>query len=248
MVAKMLLNRRAFEAPFLDQGERICRLPGLIVPPKAFSGREGREASMPPYGQPQACDYISGEVYPPAEDTYLLLKAALAEARPEDRAIEIGCGSGAIVRELSSVVQFLIATDINPHALRATRSRAPEIPLIRADLFRGIKGRFDLILFNPPYLPFNPEERSGKWIDRALDGGESGRETIERFLQELEDHLLAGGRALLLISSLTGLPEVIEMACRLGMRAETVLSERCFFEQLYVLRIWAEERTGQKAR
>ena len=203
---------------------------------------------MPPYGRQEACDYISEEVYPPAEDTYLLLKAALAEARPEDRAMEIGCGGGAIARQLSSVVQCLIATDINPHALQATRSRASEVPLVRADLFRGIKGRFDLILFNPPYLPFNPEERSGNWIDRALDGGQNGMETVGRFLQVLEDHLLVGGRALLLISSLTGLPEVIEMASSLGMQAEAVLSERCFFEQLYVLRIRAKEKNGQKAQ
>ena len=59
---------------------------------------------MPPYSRQEASDYISEEVYPPAEDTYLLLKAALAEARPDDRAMEIGCGSGAIARELSSVV------------------------------------------------------------------------------------------------------------------------------------------------
>ena len=203
---------------------------------------------MLPCGQQQDFDCISEEVYPPAEDTYLLLKAALAEARSEDRAVEIGCGSGVLARELSSVVQCLIATDINPHALLATRFRAKEVPLVRADLFRGIKGRFDLILFNPPYLPFRPEERSGHWIDRALDGGESGRVTVGRFLQELEDHLLEGGRALMLISSLTGLPEVIEMASSLGMQAEAVLSERCFFEQLYVLRIRAKEKNGQKAQ
>ena len=201
---------------------------------------------MRPCGQQQDC--ISEEVYPPAEDTYLLLKAALAEARSEDRAMEIGCGSGILVWELSSVVQCLIATDINPHALRATRSRARDVPVVRTDLFRGIKGRFNLILFNPPYLPFLPEERSGHWIDRALDGGENGRVTVGRFLQELEDHLLPGGRALLLISSLTGLPEVIEMASSLGMQAEAVLSERCFFEQLYVLRIRAKEKTGQTAQ
>ena len=190
------------------------------------------------YGQGKNCDYISEEVYPPAEDTYLLLGAALAEARMEDRTLEIGCGSGILARELSSRVQCLIATDINPHALHATRSRAGDVELIRADLFKGIGGRFDLVLFNPPYLPFKPEERSGGWIDWALDGGESGRETVNRFLRELEDHLLPGGRALLLISSLTGLNEVMETACTQGFQAKVVLNERCFFEQLYVLRIW----------
>lgn len=195
------------------------------------------------YGQDKNCDYISEEVYPPAEDTYLLLGAALAEARMEDRTLEIGCGSGILARELSSRVQCLIATDINPHALHATRSRAGDVELIQADLFKGIGGRFDLVLFNPPYLPFKPEERSGGWIDWALDGGESGRETINRFLRELEDHLLPGGRALLLISSLTGLHEVMETACTQGFQAKVVLNERCFFEQLYVLRIWRKGKT-----
>lgn len=195
------------------------------------------------YGQDKNCDYISEEVYPPAEDTYLLLGAALAEARMEDRTLEIGCGSGILARELSSRVQCLIATDINPHALHATRSRAGDVELIRADLFTGIGGQFDLVLFNPPYLPFKPEERSGGWIDWALDGGESGRETINRFLRELEDHLLPGGRALLLISSLTGLHEVMETACTQGFQAKVVLNERCFFEQLYVLRIWRKGKT-----
>ena len=194
--------------------------------------------SMHRDGQDKNCDCISEEVYPPAEDTYLLLEAALAEARMEDRALEIGCGRGILAQELSSRVQYLIATDINPHALRATRSRAGKVELIRADLFKGIEGRFDLVIFNPPYLPFKPEERSGGWIDWALDGGESGRETINRFLQELDDHLLPEGRALLLISSLTGLNEVMETACALGFQAEAILDERCFFEQLYVLRIW----------
>ena len=117
-------------------------------------------------------------------------------------------------------------------------------PLVRADLFRESREvRPDTI--QSTYLPFLPE-RSGHWIDRALDGGESGRETVGRFLQELEDHLLPGGRALLLISSLTGLPEVTEMACSQGLYAEAVLCEKYFFEQLYVLRIRAKEKTGEK--
>jgi release factor glutamine methyltransferase len=59
------------------------------------------------------------DVYQPAEDTYLLLRAALSEARPEDLALEIGCGSGFISQELGQKVARLIATDVNPHAVRA---------------------------------------------------------------------------------------------------------------------------------
>ncbi len=175
------------------------------------------------------------EVYQPAEDTYLLLDAALAESRPADSVLEIGCGSGFISQELGPKVARLLATDINPHAVRSARARGVEV--IRADLFRGIKGKFDLILFNAPYLPTQPEERTGQWIDYALDGGESGRETVDQFILDLAGHLRPGGRALLLISSLTGLVEVRGTAAAAGLTAEVVADEGCFFERLYVLRL-----------
>ncbi len=179
----------------------------------------------------ESCD----EVYQPAEDTFLLLRAALSEAGPADRVLEIGCAGGFISLELGPKVARLLATDINPHAVRAARARGIEV--IRADLFGGIKGKFDLILFNAPYLPTLPEERTGQWIDYALDGGESGRQTVDRFIKDLAGHLRPGGRALLLISSLTGLSEVQGTAAAAGLTAEVVAEEGCFFERLYVLRL-----------
>jgi release factor glutamine methyltransferase len=175
------------------------------------------------------------EVYQPAEDTYLLLEAALSEARPADSVLEIGCGSGFISQKLVPLVSRLLATDINPHAVRAAKARGIEV--IRADLFAGIKGKFDLILFNAPYLPTRLEERTGQWIDYALDGGESGRQTVDRFIEDLAGHLRPGGRALLLISSQTGLAEVQRTAASAGFTAEVVADEGCFFERLYVLRL-----------
>jgi release factor glutamine methyltransferase len=185
--------------------------------------------------RPMTTPINNDEVYQPAEDTFLFLKAALAEARPADSVLEIGCGSGLVSQELALRAKRLLTTDINPHAVRAARAR--DVEVIRADLFQGIKGKFDLILFNAPYLPTQPEERTGHWIDRALDGGESGRETVDRFIEDLAGHLRPGGRALLLISSLTGLAEVRQMAEAAGLTAKVVAEEGCFFERLYVLRL-----------
>jgi release factor glutamine methyltransferase len=180
-------------------------------------------------------DDRSEEIYRPNEDTYLLLRAALAEAGHGDKTLEIGCGSGLISRELAARVESLLATDLNPYAARLTKAEGIEV--VRADLFRGVKGRFDLIIFNPPYLPTQREERTLGWINFALDGGESGRETIEGFLKDLKEHLRPGGRALLLISSITGPKEVSEMALAEGLDVKEVANERCFFEQLHVLRL-----------
>jgi release factor glutamine methyltransferase len=134
----------------------------------------------------------SSHVYQPAEDTYLLLRAALKEARPEDCSIEIGCGRAKIASALAPSVKSIIATDINPYAVKMARAHG--IEAIRTDLFRGIDAKFDLVLFNPPYLPTSEEEKLEGWLNHAFDGGESGRETICCFLEELRAHLNEGGR------------------------------------------------------
>jgi release factor glutamine methyltransferase len=175
------------------------------------------------------------EVYHPAEDTFLLLKAALDEARPEDRTIEIGCGRALISREVASKVRCILATDINPYAVRLAKEYG--LVAVRADLFRGIETEFDLVIFNPPYLPTSEGERIEGWLNYALDGGSTGRDIIFRFLKDLKNHLSQRGRALLLVSSVTGLDEVKEMARSEGLEATEVASDRYFFEQLCVIRL-----------
>ncbi len=175
------------------------------------------------------------ETYEPAEDTFLLLKTAIAEAAPSDSVIEIGCGRGLISRELAPKVRSILATDINPYAVRLAKGYGLEA--IHADLFSGVEARFDLVIFNPPYLPTTDDERAKGWINYALDGGESGRDTIFRFIEELKDHLNTEGRSLLLVSSLSGLEEVKEKARAEGFEVALVANERYFFEQLYVLKL-----------
>ena len=176
----------------------------------------------------------SAQVYQPEADTYLLLMAAQGEVRAGDRVLEIGTGSGTIASGLEKV-RCIVVTDINPHAAACAKKKG--LPVVRADLFSGIRGAFDLILFNPPYLPTRPEERIDDWLEYALDGGSDGREVIGRFIAEAGEHLAPDGRILLLISSLTGLDPVTELASQRGFCAEVVLEEVVEDEVLYVLRI-----------
>ncbi|HNT72980.1 MAG TPA: class I SAM-dependent methyltransferase [Methanothrix sp.] len=175
-------------------------------------------------------------VYPPAEDTHLLLAASLKEVAPEDAVLEIGCGSGIISKALRHRARWVVATDVNPAALRRLRREGVEV--LRADLFAGIRGRFDLVLFNPPYLPTEEDEVLAGWINFAFDGGKTGRETIGRFLEGLRDRFVPErGRALLVVSSLSGPDEVEEKARSLGLTVEVVARERWFFEELLVVRL-----------
>jgi len=177
---------------------------------------------------------LPDQVYPPAEDSELLLRAALAEVRPDDRVLEVGTGSGYVAAGLLSRAGAVAATDINPHAARCARARG--VAAVRTDLVAGLSGPFDLILFNPPYLPTTPEERVDDWLEYALDGGSTGRVVIERFVADAGRVLAPFGRVLLLVSSLTGPDEVRELFARKGFVSFVVDEEVIEGETLYVLR------------
>lgn len=178
--------------------------------------------------------YDPAQVYQPEADTYLLLRAAQEEVQVGDRVLEIGTGSGTIASSLEKA-RCIVVTDINPHAARFAKKKG--LVVVRTDLFSGIRGTFDLILFNPPYLPTQPEERIDDWLEYALDGGSDGREVIGRFIAEAGERLASDGRILLLISSLTGLDPVTELVSHRGLCAEVVREEVVEDEVLYVLRI-----------
>ena len=173
------------------------------------------------------------QVYQPAEDSWLLAQAAKSEANATDTILEIGVGSGVIAEQFLQT-HFIVGTDINPHAAQVAYRKG--IPVIRTDLFFGICSRFDLILFNPPYLPTKPEERLNDWLEYALDGGEDGCDTIERFFATAQSYLRENGRVLVLFSSLNAEKRVNEILMRYGWSSSLIAEERGEGERLYVLR------------
>ena len=174
------------------------------------------------------------DVYDPSEDSYLLVDAALAEVRPGDRVLEIGTGSGIVSLFLMDRDASVVATDISPLACANARRNGVEV--VRADLYHGLCGPFDLVIFNPPYLPTSEEERLGSWLDHAFDGGPTGRKVIARFLEGIGTILPPCGRVLTVFSSLTGIAEVEEMYRSHGFTVETVSTEKVPFETLIVLK------------
>lgn len=174
------------------------------------------------------------DVYDPGEDTYLLVEAAMQEALPGDRVLEVGTGSGVISLFVRDMTPQVVATDISPIACRNARLNG--VAVVRTDLYAGICGRFDLVIFNPPYLPTVPEERLATWLDRAFDGGLTGRREIERFVRDVERILAPGGRMLTVISSITGIAETEAIFREKGFRMATVATEKVPFEKLVVLK------------
>ncbi len=175
---------------------------------------------------------VLSHVYEPCDDTFLLADAALDVVRPTDSVLEIGTGCGLIAKVVAGSAHSVIATDINPQAVKNATLNG--VKAIQGDLFCDLNRRFDLIIFNPPYLPTDTNVPCD-WLTQAWDGGAEGREVIMRFLAQIGGYLTNHGRVLMTISSLTGYREVTER-----MKAEfeivrTLAERKVFFETLYVI-------------
>ena len=172
------------------------------------------------------------DVYEPCDDTYMLMETALNEVRPTDSVLEVGTGCGVIAKRVAERARCVIATDKNPRAVENAKLNGVEATM--GNLFADLDSRFDLIIFNPPYLP-SGRDVPGDWQTRAWDGGPSGREVIVRFLSQVGNYLTQKGRVLLVISSITGYKDVTELM-HVQFRIVRVIAERkFFFETLYVV-------------
>lgn len=173
-------------------------------------------------------------VYEPSEDSFLLAEVALSEIKGYEKILEAGCGSGLISAVIKANTEArIIGIDINPYAAKCTKENG--IDVIRGDLLSCIKGQFDMIIFNPPYLPTADGEREIGWLNVALDGGHNGRKVIYRFLNEAGRCLIRGGKILMLVSSLSGKDEISTRMVSLGYAVKDARHEKYMYEQLTVL-------------
>lgn len=173
-------------------------------------------------------------VYQPAEDSRLLADAVVERVESGERLLDVGTGSGYVAARAREAGARVVGSDLNPHACRQAREAG--VPVVRADLTTPVRdSAFDLVAFNPPYLPSTPDTEWGDWMERALSGGEDGRSAIDPFLADVGRVLAPGGRALVLVSTLTDPDAVRETAAASGLAAETVTSESYPFERLLVV-------------
>jgi release factor glutamine methyltransferase len=189
---------------------------------------------------------VETKVYQPAEDSRLLAAAAVEDERVAGRVLEVGTGSGWVAEQVARETDAtVIATDVNPAACREAATRAaaasegpdPAFATVRANLVAPfVDETFDAVLFNPPYLPTDPDNEWDDWMETALSGGESGRAVLNPFLDAVGRVLASGGVALVLVSSLTGVDAVLDRASTNGLTGTPVRQESYPFESLTVYR------------
>ncbi|MFH0818220.1 MAG: HemK2/MTQ2 family protein methyltransferase [Candidatus Micrarchaeota archaeon] len=179
-------------------------------------------------------------VYAPAEDSFMLA-GQIKSLEGDLLDVGTGCGILAIIAKGSKAT----GVDMNPNAVKNAKANAKknksDAKFFVSDLFGNVSGKFDFIAFNPPYLPTSEEERLPRPENLAYDGGESGRDLIDRFLEEFKEHLKDDGKLLMLLSSLSDNGETVEKLGEMGFTCEALAKRHVgLFEELSILRAWRE--------
>ncbi len=126
------------------------------------------------------------------------LDATLIEGNAD--VLDMGTGSGVCAVFAAGYARRVVAVDINAAAVRCAGINAAlnlledKIDVRHGDLFEPVgEQRFDLILFNPPFLCGEPrDDRDRAWRSNGV---------AERFADGLDGHLKRAGCALLLLST-----------------------------------------------
>jgi release factor glutamine methyltransferase len=185
---------------------------------------------------------IFEEVYEPAEDTFLLADYLAQVVKETDTILDMGTGCGLLAVIAAKKALKVVATDLNPHAIECARLNietnnvSSKVDVRLGDFFERIPKieKFDLIVFNAPYLPSELDEEK-TWAGRAWAGGPIGRQIIDKFIDEAPQHLKENGRILLAQSTLAKVEKTITKFSRAGFEASVVAEKKFPFETIVVV-------------
>ncbi len=171
-------------------------------------------------------------IYEPREDSFLLVRYVREYAKGS--VLDIGTGSGIQAEIALKNKCKVLATDIDKEAVNFVRKKG--LRAIVSNLFDNVKGKFDLIIFNPPYLPEDKDEPKDSRL--ITTGGKDGFEVLERFLKDAKNYLKKDGKILIVFSSLTG--NVDKILKKYNYEFECLEEKKLFFETLYIYLIKAK--------
>ena len=184
-------------------------------------------------------------IYEPAEDSYML--QCYVREYALGRVLDMGTGSGILALDAmrNPNVREVVAVDINEEAVEELRAKVKQekirkVKVVQGDLFEHVEGCFNLILFNPPYLPQDTiGEGKAKRVleDAALYGGKKGWEVAERFFLDVSKYLFIDSVVLVLFSSLTDKAKIEEILAHTLLEWRELERKKMAHEELYVYEV-----------
>lgn len=145
-------------------------------------------------------DESDPNVFQPHPITKLLANSI--EIHPDDEVLEIGSGSGLIAITAAKLgAKQVYASDISELACQATKNNGimnglnGELIVHKGDFFEPFSNQiFDVIISNPPCMPFPiGAVYKNEGISLAVNGGEDGTESMERFIRLARNYIKTDG-------------------------------------------------------
>jgi len=186
--------------------------------------------------------FVSENVYEPAEDSFLFAENLVV--REGDVVLDMGTGCGLLGVVAAEKAGRVVAVDVNPYDVRCAKENAKlngvldKMFFVQGDLFTAIRfgERFDLVLFNAPYLPSESVE-DASWLGCAWSGGVAGRQVVDRFISEVPKYLKQNGRMFLMQSTLSDVDETLRRIEENGLRTSVVAKRDLpFFEAIVLVK------------
>ncbi len=179
------------------------------------------------HGRPFA---VSPDVFIPRPETESVVEAAMAALRSRQarldrplRLLDIGTGTGCIAVTLAHGLAacVVVAVELSWNALQVARANierhelSARVQLVQARWVEAIRGAFDGIISNPPYVPSARVDHVPLDVRHeprmSLDGGPDGMEGLSHLVEQAGGLLVPEG-ILALESEEDHVPRLIELA------------------------------------
>jgi release factor glutamine methyltransferase len=170
-------------------------------------------------------------------------RAVEAEVQPSDRVLDMGTGSGVSGILAARKGARVVAVDVNPTAVACARGNAKRngvadrMTFAVADVFDGVEGDFDLIVFDPPFRWFKPRD--------LLEAGSTDENyrALTRFMAAVKGRLRPNGRVLLNFGTSADMDYLQSLIRNEGMQQEMrqygEVTKDGFTARYYVIRLTA---------
>lgn len=155
--------------------------------------------------------YVDENVLIPQPDTEILVEEVIKsiDIMENIEILDMCTGSGCIGISLAKNIKNTKVTlvDISKEAIEIAKKNAIQngvenkVTFIQSDMFENVKGKFDIIVSNPPYIETDIIQTLDKQVQNephiALDGGEDGLDFYKMLINEAHKYLKKDGKIFL---------------------------------------------------
>jgi release factor glutamine methyltransferase len=169
---------------------------------------------------------VPPDVMPITPMSHHLGEAMLTEVHEGERVLDMGTGSGVNAILAATKGAQVLAVDINPQAVEAARANAERngvadnVEVRTSDVFSEVEGRFDVIVFDPPFRWFRPRSL----LEAAMT--DEGYRAMTTFFRHARQYLADGGRMLIFFGTSGDLGYLLSLFDEEGFTSEVVAHDQ----------------------